>query len=475
MVKKKMNKTQKIIKTFFLTLFVSIVCMCSTVFAASEPIGSINYPIGLKTEYPFNFESKYSYFQAGNTRVLSLTVNEYLTGAAAQSFVQSKKTNAPSATSETVWHVYRLTFKYYSSSKVTDTIDPSNLLNSYMLCNTKGEEVTALDYDFYNVNDKVSYKQYVKNPGESLTFNYAILLNKSDGYPVFKIHNYIAPDSYMYISLDPNKENKIDICNAKATVGNKSYTGKAVTPSFKLTYKQADGTTKTLVKDVDYTVSYGNRTKVGLGTIKFKGKGNFAGVKEQNFVIVPTSKNIKVSSLYNTSARLQWSSMYGAKGYKIYKYNTSTKKYVYWKDWSINSLYISDLKSATIYKYKIVAYYNVLNPRTLKNSKKDFAYITISFSTRPDKVKITKFTKPAKRTVYLTWNKAARVSGYQVIVYKKSGLKDVVKTYYTKGTSKKITGLSSGKWYYVAVRPYKTFNNKKIYSDSYYYNYTKIK
>ena len=62
MVKCEMNKTQKIIKTFFLTLFVTIVCMCSTVFAASEPIGSIKYPIGLKTEYPFNFESIYKIY-----------------------------------------------------------------------------------------------------------------------------------------------------------------------------------------------------------------------------------------------------------------------------------------------------------------------------------------------------------------------------------------------------------------------------
>lgn len=470
MVRKKMNKTQKIIKTFFLTLFVSIVCMCSTVFAASEPIGSLKYPIGLKTEYPFNFESNYNYFQAGNTRILSLTVNNYITGAAAQNFVQSKKSTAPSATSETVWHVYRLTFKYYSSSKVAYTINPSSLL--YSLCNSKGERISTLEDELVSINNISSYNI---NPGESLTFNYAVLLNKSDGYPLFKIYNLIAPDSYMYISLDPTKENKIDICNAKATVGNKSYTGKAVTPSFKLTYKQADGTTKTLVKDVDYTVSYGNRTKVGLGTIKFKGKGNFAGVKEQNFVIVPTSKNIKIDSLGNKSATLKWSAMTGAEYYNIYKYNSSTKKYSYVDKRYSNSFFLSGLKSATTYKYKIQAYYKIKNPRTSTYSYKEFAWVSITFSTRPDAATLKKITKPAKRTAVIYWNKTARVSGYQIVVAKDSKLKNTVKTYYTTGTSKKITGLTSGKWYYIAVRPYRTFNGKKIFSSSYNYYYTTVK
>ena len=139
------------------------------------------------------------------------------------------------------------------------------------------------------------------------------------------------------------------------------------------------------------------------------------------------------------------------------------------------TLYISDLKSATSYKYKIVAYYRFIDPRTLNYSNKDFANITVSVTTRPTKSKITKATRPAKRTVSLTWVKSPRVSGYQVIVYKTYGLKNVVKTYYTKGTSKKVTGLTSGKWYYVAVRPYKTINGKKLYSDSYEYYYSKIK
>ena len=475
MVRKEMNKTQKIIKTFFLTLLISIVCMCSTVFAASEPIGSINYPIGLKTEYPFYFESKPDYYKAGNTRVLSLSVNNYITGAQAQQFVQSKKPSAPSATSDTVWHVYRLTFKYYSSSKVTDTIDPTNLIGSYRLYNSKGEKVTALADDYYYVNDKVSYNQYIKNPGESLTFNYAILLNKSDGYPLLSLYNLFAPDSYMYISLDPTKENKIDICNAKATVGNKPYTGKAVTPSFKLTYKQTDGTTKTLIKDVDYTVSYGNRTKVGLGTIKFKGKGNFAGIKEQNFVIVPTNKNIKIDSLSNKYATIKWSEMAGAHYYNIYKYNSSTKKYSYVEKRYSPSLFLSNLKSATAYKYKIQAYYQTKDPRTSTYSYKALAWLDISFSTRPDATVLKKITKPAKRTAIIYWSKTARISGYQVVVAKDAKLKNIVKTYYTTGTSKKITGLTSGKWYYIAVRPYKTINGKKLYSDRYNYYYTKIK
>ena len=162
-------------------------------------------------------------------------------------------------------------------------------------------------------------------------------------------------------------------------------------------------------------------------------------------------------------------------------YKPSTKKWVNIKTVYSNSTTIykdcnkKNLSSAYGYKLRVAPYIRKQSSATGKYTDTFVAYRGITAYTRPSAVKITKFSRPAKRTASLSWAKTSRVSGYQVIVYKTYGLKNVVKTYYTKGTSKKVTGLSSGKWYYIAVRPYKTINGKKLYSSNYYYYYSKIK
>ena len=67
-----------------------------------------------------------------------------------------------------------------------------------------------------------------------------------------------------------------------ATAKNKTYTGKALKPT--VTVKHGS---KTLVKGTDYTVSYEENIKVGLGYAKIKGKGNYTGTKEIPFKINP--------------------------------------------------------------------------------------------------------------------------------------------------------------------------------------------
>lgn len=63
-----------------------------------------------------------------------------------------------------------------------------------------------------------------------------------------------------------------------------AYTGDAVTPDPKLTLGN-----KTLVKDVDYTLSYANNVQVGTASVTITGVGNFRGSREQAFeIVVPT-------------------------------------------------------------------------------------------------------------------------------------------------------------------------------------------
>lgn len=62
-----------------------------------------------------------------------------------------------------------------------------------------------------------------------------------------------------------------------------SYKGKAVEPTFTLTYKG-----QPLVKNTDYTVEYSNNTAIGTGTVIITGKGLFSGTISKEFNIVDT-------------------------------------------------------------------------------------------------------------------------------------------------------------------------------------------
>ena len=61
----------------------------------------------------------------------------------------------------------------------------------------------------------------------------------------------------------------------------KTYTGKAVKGSPKLTYNGIP-----LTSGTDYTVSYKNNTKIGTASVTFTGKGDFTGTKTGSFKIV---------------------------------------------------------------------------------------------------------------------------------------------------------------------------------------------
>lgn len=90
-------------------------------------------------------------------------------------------------------------------------------------------------------------------------------------------------------------------------------------------------------------------------------------------------------------------------------------------------------------------------------------------NTVPDKMTISKAVKSGSTSVKVTWKKAASssaCSGYQVVLATNSGFTKNVKKVTVSGrstVSKKVTGLSKGKTYYVKVRAYKTVNGVKVF------------
>ena len=72
-----------------------------------------------------------------------------------------------------------------------------------------------------------------------------------------------------------------------ADIDDQTYTGSAFEPAVAITY---EGTA--LVKDVDYEVTYSDKTTVGTATITITGKGNYAGTTSKTFTIVKATPTV---------------------------------------------------------------------------------------------------------------------------------------------------------------------------------------
>ena len=492
--KTKIFKTLKYSSIVILSLIFSFIIGLSNTYAASSPIGSLKYPIGSYTSdfssktnlYPFKYQ-EYSQEGSNSYRTLSFQTQVYKTGTDAENFLLQYDKYATIASAGQSWYVFKMRLNFHAESTYTTQITVTDLLSAYNFTEKTGKSLTLYDYDNFYLNyDALGYKKGLSslpiNPGEYIDFYYAILIDSSVGYPLFKFNNYAGSleDHACYVSLDPSRQNKLDICGGKATVGsNITYTGKARAT----TYKVYDEFGKELVKNTDYTVSYFNNINPGVATVKFTGKGNYEGIMEYYFYIKPTMTTLTFSNVTSSSAKLSWKAVPNAYQYNIYKYNTTTKKYVYLKCTYSTSTYVSDMASACTYKYAVYPYIKAKDPYTgytLTNTSNKTIYIkgspaVKSVTTRPLPAKMKKLTLPAKKTASVWWNKATRASGYKIVVSTGYGLKGVVKTYYTTSTAKKLTGLPSGKYVYINVIPYKTVGSTKLYSQTYYYYYTKIK
>ena len=202
---------------------------------------------------------------------------------------------------------------------------------------------------------------------------------------------------------------------AKATVSgfsNKTYTGKAITqtPVVKLG-------TKTLKSGTDYTVSYSNNLKVGKATVKIVGKNAYTGTITKTFTINPKTVVAKSTYTSTTSAvRINWNTVPDVTGYKIYRYNATTKKWV-----AVKAIYSSTtttykdsgLKAGTVYKYKVKAFKKVGTTFYWGSSCS-----TITTATKPATPTITKTAK-SSTAVRLYW-KSVTGTGYKVQKYNAS-------------------------------------------------------
>ncbi len=193
-------------------------------------------------------------------------------------------------------------------------------------------------------------------------------------------------------------------------------------------------------------------------TVKAKDPQGHTGTRSEAVLVAPKIKTVKgftATDVYSHSATLTWKKQSEVSGYKIYKYNPSTKKYEYIKKLVGNdkiSYPVKGLTSAKVYKYRICSYYNSINgPKT-----------TLEFSTKPLKMTITKLTS-SNKSLTVKWKK---VRGKRYVIYystnsKFTNRKAIVLS--TKYSSYTIDNLKKSTKYYVKMRAYTVYDDKKIY------------
>lgn len=189
--------------------------------------------------------------------------------------------------------------------------------------------------------------------------------------------------------------------------------------------------------------------------------GNYSSVIS---VTTPPAKVTEVDTETRSSTylTLSWKKVSGASGYRIYKYNTSSKAYekvTTISKGSTVSYKITGLTAATEYQFKVRAYKKT-DTGTLWGSSSS-AY---KDCTKPAQTKNLKAATKSS-AVTLTWSKVARAGGYRIYRYN-SKTKKYEKIATVKGNktfSYKNTKLKKGSTMKYKVRAYKTYNGTNYY------------
>ena len=281
-------------------------------------------------------------------------------------------------------------------------------------------------------------------------------------------HTYKNVTTKATLTKNGKIENKCSVCgNVKSTtviyypktitLSNTAYTynGKVQTPT--VTVKDSKG--NTLKNGTDYKVTYEKgRKNPGKYTVRIDFIGNYSGTKRVYFTIAPSTPAITKTAQSTDAIRLTWNKVTGATGYRVYQYNSKTKKYEKIKTLKGTTYRVEKLKSGTAYKFKIKAY--TKDGDTIWGKATD----VITAATKPATPKITKLTTSKGKATF-TWSDVSGESGYQVYcsTKKDSGFKKVAsyKANVVKGLK---SNLKSGKKYYFKVRAYKTVGETKVYS-----------
>ena len=168
--------------------------------------------------------------------------------------------------------------------------------------------------------------------------------------------------------------------------------------------------------------------------------------------------SIKTDKRTTKGFQLKWEKKKGVDGVQV-----QLRKSGKWKDiksGNIKKCMLTGLSAGKEYSVRLRSY------QTIDGSVYYSEWVRIEAATSPAKAEIKKLSPNKKRKISIKWKKVSSCSGYQIQYcqnskFKKTKSADVSK----KKTDYTITGLKTGKTYFVRVRAYKVIDGKTYYGE----------
>ncbi|MBQ9064947.1 MAG: fibronectin type III domain-containing protein [Blautia sp.] len=242
-------------------------------------------------------------------------------------------------------------------------------------------------------------------------------------------------------------------------IDDQTYTGRSITPVIKITYLGVR-----LRKGTDYTVTFSNNRSVGTAKAKITGKGRYTGTKTVYFKIVRKNTASGSSSSGTSSTSV--------KG-KTFKVSLSTNSYVYngqYRKPSVKVTLGSKTITARYYTVKYSDNRSVGTATVTVTGKGDYSGCkgTAKFTITLKKPVISSVKSTTEGEISVSWKSDSQADGYQIQYCTRKNFSSGEKTKYERSgrtTGTTITGLVSGKKYYVRMRSYKKTGSKNSYSE----------
>ncbi len=307
----------------------------------------------------------------------------------------------------------------------------------------------------YQDRVKVNYYNYEKQSGwtskaDTAAYSYAVRykLNHTHTYTEWKVSQKatFTKDGSQYRLCTGCKDKQTakisKLSSVKLSKTAYSYNGKTKKPT--VTVKNSNGSK---IDSKYYTVKYSTgRKDIGTYKVTVKLKGScYSGTKTLKFKIVPPQiKNLKAKTGKN-SVTLQWDKVSGKNiKYRVYSYNSATKKLTYLQTLTANKITYKSLKSSAKYSFVVKASRKIGDTTYYS---KESAPVTVQPYGKPEKVGGLKASSKTSETVTLKWNKA---SGNKVVYY-------VYSYNSSNGKYKKLGKTSSNKYTVKNLKPKKTY------------------